>query len=92
MQNGSTALSIAAEKGHFEIVSVLVKADANVNLQTKVILIIDTSREREKEQTTYCVYLFYYIKELICTVCVSISCICSVNIFWVAGPVGIFCV
>ena len=48
MQDGSTALSIAAEKGHFEIVSVLVKADANVNLQTKVILIINTSRERER--------------------------------------------
>lgn len=65
MQNGSTALSFAAEKGHFEIVSVLVKADANVNLQTKVILIIDTSRDREKEQTTYCVYLFYYIEVIL---------------------------
>ena len=72
MQNGSTALSIAAEEGHFEIVSVLVKADANVNLQTKVILIINTSREREGANN-------------ICTVCVSISCICNVNIFLVAG-------
>ena len=48
MQDGSTALGVAAAKGHFEIVRVLVKADANVNLQTKVILIIDTSRERER--------------------------------------------
>ena len=52
MENGSTALTFAAEKGHSEIVSVLVKSDANVNLQTKVILIIDTSRERGKEGTT----------------------------------------
>lgn len=56
MQNGSTALSIAAEKGHFEIVSVLVKADANVNLQTKVILIIDTSRERERRSKQHIVF------------------------------------
>ena len=56
MQDGSTALSIAAEKGHFEIVSVLVKADANVNLQTKVILIIDTSRERERRSKQHIVF------------------------------------
>ena len=62
MQNGSTALTIAAEKGHSEIVSVLVKADANVNLQTKVILIIDTSWERGKEGTAqYSLYnMFTY--------------------------------
>ena len=48
MQNGSTALSMAAEKGHNEIVSVLVKADANVNLQTKVILIIHMQAGRRE--------------------------------------------
>ena len=37
MQNGDTALKFAAEKGHSEIVSVLVKAHANVNLPNKVI-------------------------------------------------------
>ena len=46
MQNGNTALKHAAGNGHSEIVSVLVKAHANVNLPNKVIL-IDTRRGRE---------------------------------------------
>ena len=37
MQNGATALKFAAEYGHSEIVSVLVKAHAKVNLPNKVI-------------------------------------------------------
>ena len=37
MQDGATALNFAAKNGHSEIVSVLVKAHANMNLPNKVI-------------------------------------------------------
>ena len=37
IQDGATALKVATDKGHSEIVSVLVKAHANVNLPNKVI-------------------------------------------------------
>ena len=38
MQDGETALKFAADYGHSEIVSVLLRAHANVNLPNKVIM------------------------------------------------------
>ena len=37
MQDGKTALHIAAERGHVGIVQVLIRAHADLNLQDKVL-------------------------------------------------------